>query len=139
MVELVFVGAVRRRGRLVYMYGRISQDGTALGTEGMVYPRPITDDPPGSRLELQADEDDDRELYLDTARFLGTWPDGPEVAAWRAAHDAIMAGQQAQDAPAADGLEDQLRPIRTAYMGLSAPERAILLSQVVLHITGEAD
>ena len=137
-VELIYVGAVRRRGELVQMYGPISKDGTTLGARGLLFRRALTDDPPGSRLEVDCNPEDEDEIYTDKPRYLGVWHNAEEVASWRAAHDAVLASEKARGDELPASLKEHLRPVRQAYTGLGDAERAVLIAQVVLHVAGEA-
>lgn len=133
MIQLVYIGACQSgRSGLAHGYVPLGPAGELTG-RAMTFADRLADFPPGSQIRFETEGE---AIVPTSAVFERTWPDADLVTLWTAAHEAAVSSARAYESDPPLRLEEILRPLREAYHGLGAVERAHLIAQVVRLIVG---
>lgn len=135
--ELVYAGAARPEGKIVYAYYIVGENG-ALEDKAEIYPATLGDFPPGAVVSYEVHADG--AIHLKGAKFERLWPDSKLVAEWTVRHGTTMASEAAWSTKELPRAFACMEPVRAAYRTLKDEElRGVLLAQMVRYVVGEDD
>ena len=133
-VVLVYAGARQSEKGLIHCYFETLDSSTLVDRDEHLFEKRLSrETSPGDMISIECDMSAGK-WFIETAAVVGTFRDRGMVTAWQIAHDAEVDSDKASRGKS-DLPFEALEPFRLAYRSLDPESRAVMIAQVVRHIT----